>query len=204
MRFTKVVVCILAAMLFIGCSKDSVMKDDPNSITEFKIGKEIKTLIKGDTFFANMWNEPEITFNGESLKDTPVLYKGITIGSKLEEVMEAFRIKPGYAIVNREVDPYGDGCTDVVLEEYMDMDFFEEEKVLDADFIFGYQLKEGKWEAIPHNQLEVIYQADSGTVEASDVILYCIDICGPQMKGETVGVGEVIRYEVSYLPVTTK
>lgn len=177
-------------------SKEVKTEQDKEAVTEFKVLGETKTLSKGDYLRADKWDNPVYTYNGKSIKAAPVLCKDITIGSKLEDVLEAFQIKPGYAIVDRETDPYGDGCTDVIKEEYQDTNFFISEGVLDATFIFGYQKNQDTWELIPYKQLEEINEYN---YYDSDVILYQVTICGPVQWNNKVGVGNVIAFDVSYL-----
>lgn len=187
------ILCLTLILLLSGCRKSP---ETPKTLTEAVVGGKNITLVPKDELSADAWNDPEVTYNEKSYRKYPVLYKGITIGSKAEDVIESFDIKAGYAMVDREIDTSGDGCTDIVREEYKNMDFFEQEKVLDANFIFGYELENGEWNAITYKELQKISKNPDSV---SDVLLYQTDICGSQMEGEKVDPGCVIQFSVSYL-----
>lgn len=183
------VFCLVSVFIGTGCQKKAVDNTELTSVT--LNGKQV-TLKPGDVLSADAWNEGEVIFNGKekSKKKYPKMYKNITIGSKLSEVIDAFALKPGYAVIDREIDTCGDGTTDIVREEYKDTEFFDKEKVLDGNFIFGYQKKDGQWKALTYEALEELDEQES------DVLLYQIDICG--LKGEQVEEKSVISFSVTY------
>lgn len=186
------VFCLVLALLITGCKKSPAI---PDTLTDIQLNGKLITLAPKDELQADAWNELEVTYNNKSYNKIPVLYKGITIGSKYEDVIEAFDIKAGYALIDRETATSNDGCTDIIVEEYKNKDFFESESILDACFVFGYEQKDGAWNPIPYKKIKTIYENEK---ENTNVLLYQIDICGSQMPDEEVGVGRVIQIKVTY------
>lgn len=187
-----IVLCLVLALLLPGCKKNP---KDPEVLTDVVLSGKTITLQPKDELKADSCNELDVTYNEKTYKKYPILYKGITIGSKRDDMMQAFDIKEGYAIIDREIDTVGDGTTDIVREEYKNQDFFDKEEVLDANFIFGYEQKEGQWMPIAYKELEAI---SKNPEKASNVLFYQIDIRGsadPEYKSDW---NKVIRFSISY------
>ena len=100
------VFCLVLALLITGCKKSPAI---PDTLTDIQLNGKLITLAPKDELQADAWNELEVTYNNKSYNKIPVLYKGITIGSKYEDVIEAFDIKAGYALIDRETATSNDG-----------------------------------------------------------------------------------------------
>lgn len=124
-------------------------------------------------------------YNGESLYMEPVLFNGIGIGSNMDEVIEKFNIKSGYANINMEVPiPEHDGTTDIIDVVYKDKNSFEE-YFLDAMIEFGYKKNITGWKMVKFTDID---DAD---------ILFNIDING--LYDEDIDKDDVISIYVEYL-----
>lgn len=184
------VVIFVSALLIIGntvltfvSDKDSVEMD----VTKFKLGNEVYWMNEGDTLSVNAWNEEiEAEFNDEEMHGIPVLFNGIGIGSTVDEVIEKFDIKSGYANLNMEVPTEEhDGTTDVVHVLYKNKNSFADD-FLDTMIEFGYKKTNSGWEMVKYSDID---KAD---------ILYIIDINGFP-EDELVNKNEVIMIHVEYL-----
>lgn len=183
---------ILAALSLAisACTKNGEDLKDYNQVA---VDGKAVTLEEGDILFASVWNEDEYTFKGDELDKQPYLYGGVTIGSKLDKVLDEFGVKPGYAYVDREIDR-SDGETDIIKEEYKDLDFFENEGVLDARFIFAYQKVDDQWILLEAGEVGEIMETMTADKET---ILYNIDFCGGKLASEErVNEKEVISFKV--------
>lgn len=170
---------------------DMSISDD---IMKFSIDKEEYVFSKGDNLNVNFWDEEEkeIYFNDEQIKSIPILYGGITIGSKVESVIDVFNIQPGYANINMEISTEEqDGTTDVIEFSYEDISFLKKD-YLDAYITFGYKKVDGSWKMV--NADDLMKLIDSNQTEG--LLVYIIDING--LDEEAVSVGEVILFDVEY------
>lgn len=172
----------------------SALGTDPTAV--LLDGKMI-TLETGDEIQANAWNELDVTRNGKTYSQFPTFYQGITLGSEMRVAVGAYGLKKGYAIVDRQIDKKGDGTTEVVIDDYTDLDFFDRENVLDANLIFGYQKdKDGQWQPVDADTLMKLYQEHS--TKAEGIVMYTMDICGNAVKEEAAKSGQVIAMTVRY------
>ena len=143
------------------------------------------TLKRGETLDANAWNPPvDITINDKKYDSIPVLFNGVTLGTKIKDVIKKFKIKSGYANLNMEVAGGGSGTTDIenVLYEgnsSLPKDF------LDCRITFGYKKVDNGWEMVHYYNLR-----------ESDIIYY-IDICG--FYDEIYDYNEVIEITIKYV-----
>lgn len=180
------VVIFVSALLIIGntvltflSDKDSVEMD----VTKFKLGNEVYWMNEGDTLSVNAWNEEiEAEFNDEEMHGIPVLFNGIGIGSTVDEVIEKFDIKSGYANLNMEVPTEEhDGTTDIIDVLYKDRNSFKED-FLDAIIQFGYKKKGNEWEMVKYSNIDeadIIYYVDiNGFIDEeipeNSVIMICV------------------------------
>lgn len=169
-------------LTFVG-DKDSVEMD----VTKFKLGNEVYWMNEGDTLSVDAWNEEiETEYNDEDMNGKPVLFNGIGIGSTVDEVIEKFNIKSGYANLNMEVSTEEhDGTTDVVHVLYKNKNSFADD-FLDTMIEFGYKKTGDTWKMVKYSDID---KAD---------ILYIIDINGFP-EDELVNKNEVIMIHVEYL-----
>ena len=180
------VVIFVSALLIIGntvltfvSDKDSVEMD----VTKFKLGNEVYWMNEGDTLSVNAWNEEiEAEFNDEEMHGIPVLFNGIGIDSTVDEVIEKFDIKSGYANLNMEVPTEEhDGTTDIIDVLYKDRNSFKED-FLDAIIQFGYKKKGNEWEMVKYSNIDeadIIYYVDiNGFIDEeipeNSVIMICV------------------------------
>ena len=171
MKFRKILAilagAIMCAALMCGCTEGDNSDCSVDAVNMAAIKGKAVQLKSGDKLHADVWNnEGYYTMNGDKLKNQPGLYKGVTIGSDLKYVIDTFGIKPGYAIINREVStPEQDGTTDIV----------DKESVLEAEFSWGYKKVDGKWKMVTAKELkkgkaDLVYGVDFvGNLMASDV-----------------------------------
>ena len=165
-------------LTFVG-DKDSVEMD----VTKFKLGNEVYWMNEGDTLSVNAWNEEiEAEFNDEEMHGIPVLFNGIGIDSTVDEVIEKFDIKSGYANLNMEVPTEEhDGTTDIIDVLYKDRNSFKED-FLDAIIQFGYKKKGNEWEMVKYSNIDeadIIYYVDiNGFIDEeipeNSVIMICV------------------------------
>ena len=181
--FVSALLIIENTVLTFVSDKDSVEMD----VTKFKLGNEVYWMNEGDTLSVNAWNEEiEAEFNDEEMHGIPVLFNGIGIGSTVDEVIEKFDIKSGYANLNMEVPTEEhDGTTDVVHVLYKNKNSFADD-FLDTMIEFGYKKTNSGWEMVKYSDID---KAD---------ILYIIDINGFP-EDELVNKNEVIMIHVEYL-----
>ena len=181
MKFRKVLAILVGAVmctaLLCGCTEGDNSDCSVGAVNMAAIKGKAVELKSGDKLHADVWNkEGYYSLNGDKLKNQPGLYKGVTIGSDLKYVIDTFGIKPGYAIINREVStPEQDGTTDIVEEVYKDTSFWDKESVLEAEFSWGYKKVDGKWKMVTAKELkkgkaDLVYGVDFvGDLMASDV-----------------------------------
>lgn len=143
------------------------------------------TLKEGDKFNADAWNSRiDATLNDERINSIPVLFNGVTFGTKVKNVIKKFNIKSGYARINAEVASGSSGNTDIVNTMYEDYNSLPKD-FLDYGIIFGYKKIEKGWEMVRYADID---NAD---------IIYNIDICG--FDDERYGYNEVIGVYINYL-----
>ena len=81
---------------------------------------------------------------------------GLTVGNTVDDIIKAYDLKPGYALLDYEYDPYGDGCTDVDTCVYDGtIPSFEELSILDLDITMFYHYKDGAWFPVDLNKHEI-------------------------------------------------
>ncbi|MCQ2451472.1 MAG: hypothetical protein MJ080_05815 [Clostridia bacterium] len=178
--------CVMSAIIvFAVCSCNKTLENPSQVLVN---GKRVE-LKKGDTLSVNAWGDPEYYFNDKELKKCPSIYKDIKIGDDLDSVLEAFGIKEGYAVVDREIaTKEQDGTTEIVSEEYKNNEFFEKENVLDADFCFGFIKKDGSFvlataRELDRKKADLIYNvdfvgsslADDASVKEKQVISFSVE-----------------------------
>lgn len=194
-KFNPVLIMLLAVILVIStcaCQSAPPITD----VSQVQIGNETITLKAGDSLKVNFWNEKEIKFNDEDRKDVPKLLGGITVGSSVDDVINAFSIKQGYCMVDYEYDPYGDGCTEIKKVDYSGTDFLDEQNILDANFIFGYKVDQD-FAPMTYEEIKAYYEPGATKENLiPKVILYTIDING--LAEEAVKEKQVIAFSVSY------
>ena len=138
----KYLIILLTTLILTGCSNNR--KVEINDLQQFSSNNKIYTIKKGEELSLNAWNELEIYYSGKNKinkKKSPVIYKGVTLGTDYKDVIEIFKIKPDYAFVDMEVSsPAEDGTTDIITEIYKDEKVFERE-YLDLNITFGYVKK---------------------------------------------------------------
>ena len=182
------IIIFLIAILIIGKTALTFVGNDEyveKDVTKFKIGNEVYWIREGDTLSVDAWNEEiEAEFNDEEMHGTPVLFNGIGIGSTVDEVIEKFDIKSGYANLNMEVPTEEhDGTTDIIDVLYKDKNSFKED-FLDAMIQFGYKKKGNEWEMVKYSNID---EAD---------IIYYVDING--FIDEEIPENSVIMIYVQY------
>lgn len=174
-----------------------IIPKNPVNINTISIGNINHTLKKGDFIYVNSWDELEVIFNNKEYQEIPFLYKGITIGSTKEEVIEEFDIKKGYANINMEVkDKREDGTTEVIDILYENKKSFDYE-FLDANISFGYKKENNKWKMLKYKELEKYFNEDGEIKTKDDILYFEIDING--MSEENVEKDQVIKMIVRYV-----
>ena len=184
------IVIIVLVMLIIGKTVLIFTGNKENreiDVTKFKIDNEVYSIKEGDSLLVDGWNEEiEVEFNDEDMDGKIELYNGISIGSTVEDVIEKFDIKSGYANLNMEVPTEEhDGTTDVVQVLYKNKNSFAD-TFLDTMIEFGYKKTNNGWKMVKYSDID---NAD---------ILYLIDINGFP-EDELVDKNEVIMINIEYL-----
>ena len=145
----KYIIVLLTTLIVTGCSNNK--KVEINNLQQFSSNNKIYTIKKGEELSLNAWNELDIYYSGKnkiSKKKSPVIYKGVTLGTDYKDVLEIFNIEPEYAFIDMEVsDPEEDGTTNIITEIYKDEKVFERE-YLDLSITFGYIKKDDIWEIV--------------------------------------------------------
>ena len=107
---------LLTTLILTGCSNNK--KVEINDLQQFSSNNKIYTIKKGEELSLNAWNELEIYYSGKNKinkKKSPVIYKGITLGTDYKDVIEIFNIKPEYAFVDMDViSPAEYGTSDII------------------------------------------------------------------------------------------
>lgn len=166
---------------------------NPINLTTIAIGNINYTLEKGDSLQVNNWNDLEVKYNDVEYQEIPVIYQGITIGSTLDEVINTFDIKEGYANINMEVSTEEkDGTTDIINVLYKNKDSFNYD-YLDANITFGYKKVNNNWKMLKYKELEKYLEKE--TIK-EDILVFHIDING--MIEENVNKAEVIMFNIEY------
>lgn len=184
------IVIIVLVMLIIGKTVLTFKGNKENreiDVTKFKIDNEVYSIKEGDSLLVDAWNEEiEVEFNDEDMDGKIELYNGISVGSTVEDVIEKFDIKSGYANLNMEVPTEEhDGTTDVVQVLYKNKNSFADD-FLDTMIEFGYKKTNNGWKMVKYSDID---NAD---------ILYIIDINGFP-EDELVDKNEVIMINIEYL-----
>lgn len=199
MKVRNLAGCICMGLMLVACGR----KEPVDALTRIQIGDNEIILQQGERVEQNYWNENrEAVYTDadgkESYYEDKVLVNGqITIGSNVKEVLDVFEITPGDAMVNREIDCYGDGTTDIVEEEYDSLDFFDEEKVLDARICFGYEKMDGEWTKLSYETLRAVLYGD--TDKEKEYLVFEFDFVGNALAGDTdVNERELIDLVVYY------
>lgn len=164
---------------------------NPIKLTTIAIGNINHTLEKGDTLFVNNWETLVVEYKDKKYEETPVIYKGITIGSTKEEVLEAFNIEKGCANINMEV-PTKEDTTDIVDVIYEGPESFKN-NFLDANITFGYKKENNSWKKLKYKELEKYLEVEK---TKEDILIFHIDING--MSEENVNKNEVIMFSIEY------
>ena len=188
----KYIIVLLTTLLITGCSNNK--KVEINNLQQFSSNNKIYTIKKGEELSLNAWNELDIYYSGKnkiSKKKSPVIYKGVTLGTDYKDVLEIFNIKSEYAFIDMEVsDPDEDGTTNIITEIYKDEKVFERE-YLDLSITFGYIKKDDKWEIVKYEELKKYIEE-----KKEDILVYYIDFNG--LTDECVDIGKVISLSITY------
>lgn len=188
----KYIIVLLTTLIITGCSNNK--KVEINNLQQFSSNNKIYTIKKGEELSLNAWNELDIYYSGKnkiSKKKSPVIYKGVTLGTDYKDVLEIFNIKPEYAFIDMEVsDPEEDGTTNIITEIYKDEKVFERE-YLDLSITFGYIKKDDKWEIVKYDELKKYIEENK-----EDILVYYIDFNG--LTDECVDIGKVISFNITY------
>lgn len=184
--FIAIVILFIVITFCINNSKETVYSIDNIEPDVFYVGEKKYTLKKGETLEIDAWNPPiKIEYNGKNFNKVPVLFNGVTLGTKIKDVVKKFKLESGYANLNMEVAGTGSsGDTDIKNVLYEDMKSLPKD-FLDCCIIFGYKKVNDGWEMV---QYDYLFQAD---------IVYYIDICG--FTDEIYGYKETIEITVKYL-----
>ena len=186
----KYIIMLLTTLILTSCSNNR--KIEINDLQQFSSNNKIYTIKKGEELSLNAWNELEIYYSGKNKinkKKSPVIYKGVTLGTDYKDVIEVFNIKPEYTFVDMEVSsPEEDGTTDIITEIYKDEKVFERE-YLDLNITFGYIKKEDKWEMVKYEELKKYIEE-----KKEEVLIYQIDFNG--LNDECVDIGKVISFNI--------
>lgn len=188
----KYIIVLLTTLIVTGCSNNK--KVEINDLQQFSSNNKIYTIKKGEELSLNAWNELDIYYSGKNKinkKKSPVIYKGVTLGTDYKDVLEIFNIKPEYAFIDMEVsNPEEDGTTNIKTEIYKDEKVFERE-YLDLSITFGYIKKDDKWEIVKYDELEKYIEE-----KKEDILVYYIDFNG--LTDECVDIGKVISFNITY------
>ena len=188
----KYIIVLLTTLLITGCSNNK--KVENNDLQQFSSNNKIYTIKKGEELSLNAWNELDIYYSGKnkiSKKKSPVIYKGVTLGTDYKDVLEIFNIREEYAFIDMEVsNPEEDGTTNIKTEIYKDEKVFERE-YLDLSITFGYIKKDDKWEIVKYEELKKYIEENK-----EDILVYYIDFNG--LTDENVDVGKVISFNITY------
>lgn len=188
----KYIIVLLTTLIITGCSNNK--KVEINDLQQFSSNNKIYTIKKGEELSLNAWNELDIYYSGKNKinkKKSPVIYKGVTLGTDYKDVLEIFNIKPEYAFIDMEVsNPEEDGTTNIITEIYKDEKVFERE-YLDLSITFGYIKKDDKWEIVKYDELEKYIEENK-----EDILVYYIDFNG--LTDECVDIGKVISFNITY------
>ena len=184
--FIAIVILFIVITFCINNSKETVYSIDNIEPDIFYVGEKKYTLKKGETLEIDAWNPPtKIEYNGKNFNKVPVLFNGVTLGTKIKDVVKKFKLESGYANLNMEVAGTGSsGDTDIKNVLYEDMESLPKD-FLDCCIIFGYKKENDGWKMV---QYDYLFQAD---------IVYYIDICG--FTDEIYGYKETIEITVKYL-----
>lgn len=184
--FIAIVILFIVITFCINNSKETVYSIDNIEPDVFYVGEKKYTLKKGETLEIDAWNPPtKIEYNGKNFNKVPVLFNGVTLGTKIKDVVKKFKLESGYANLNMEVAGTGSsGDTDIKNVLYEDMESLPKD-FLDCCIIFGYKKENDGWKMV---QYDYLFQAD---------IVYYIDICG--FTDEIYGYKETIEITVKYL-----
>lgn len=188
----KIIIVLLTTLIITGCSNNK--KVEINDLQQFSSNNKIYTIKKGEELSLNAWNELDIYYSGKnkiSNKKSPVIYKGVTLGTDYKDVLEIFNIEPDYAFIDMEVsNPEEDGTTSIITEIYKDEKVFERE-YLDLSITFGYIKKDDKWEIVKYEELKKYIEE-----KKEDILVYYIDFNG--LTDESVDIGKVISFNITY------
>lgn len=188
----KYIMVLLTTLIITGCSNNK--KVEINNLQQFSSNNKIYTIKKGEELSLNAWNELDIYYSGKnkiSKKKSPVIYKGVTLGTDYKDVLEIFNIEPEYAFIDMEVsNQEEDGTTNIITEIYKDEKVFEKE-YLNLSITFGYIKKDDKWEIVKYEELKKYIEENK-----EDILVYYIDFNG--LTDECVDIGKVISFNITY------
>lgn len=121
-------VSIALMCLLVACNSDSQSKTEPSNSWDTVMFNMEKTVIeRGDNFIiSDLSKERKITWNGESVEAEIGLYKGISLGDGIEEVLKALGIEEGDGICNykegdKEKEVAFSSLTELPLETVSDL-----------------------------------------------------------------------------------
>ena len=157
------------------------------NVNTYMVNGIVKKLKTGQTLYVNYWNEIEQDVNDKKIKGIVKTYNGIGIGTSKNKVIRRFNLDSSNAEYNCEIDPYGDGETDIITGRFTKSIF--DNKYLDCYVSFGY--RNGRM--LKYD--EIIKLKDSSDVKKGTTI-YNIDFNGFRF-GELVGKGRVIAFNVT-------
>ena len=132
---------------------DSAAPAAESDLLQFQVGRQSRTLAPGDHYDCRDGSTERLRIQTEETLDqlsgNITTSNGVTIGSTIDDVMERYNLRPGYANFNYEYDPYGDGCTAVADRVYDGaMVDLAGENVLDLIISFGFYPENGSWKPI--------------------------------------------------------
>lgn len=196
----KLLICLLSLFMIVGCSTskpEKIVEETKmildESIYNYVVNGQTRIIERGSSVSINRWNNRIETNIPEGV--IPVFYKGLTIGSpSIFEFVMMFEIKAGYASVDRETDPYGDGCTDVINETYNSLDFLQDEHVLDAIITFYIENVDGKFILLPLTEGEEAWNVDSDR----DILRINVDFVG-ECFSEDEGLEALTPIEIEFI-----
>ena len=88
-KYEKYLIMLLTTVILTGCSNNR--KVEINDLQQFSSNNKIYTIKKGEELSLNAWNELEIYYSGKNKinkKKSPVIYKGVTLGTDYKDVIE--------------------------------------------------------------------------------------------------------------------
>lgn len=159
-RWKKLWALILAGTLSLsltGCGPaggiGGTSAGDSASLLQFQVGEETHTLSPGDCYRSADGATDRLDVQTqealEQLAGNLTTSGEVTIGSTIDDVLDAYDLQPGCANLNYEYDPYGDGCTEVADRVYDGtMVDLVDEHVLDLIISFGFYREDGSWKPI--------------------------------------------------------